>query len=82
MFNKRKKQKNEIDKSDLLAILRQKLAELILYKEELEAQENFALDYAEKKDIIQKQIDVVHDIQGLKTAIRIFAEGDAERPPV
>ena len=74
MLSKRKKQTTKITRDDILAALRQKLAELILYKEELEAQENFALDFAEKKDIIQKQIDVVHDIQGLKTTIRLFAE--------
>ena len=76
MFNKKKT--TPISKAEVLAALRQKLAELILYKEELEADENFALDYGEKKEIIQKQIDVVHDIQGMKTAIRLFAaEEDA-----
>ena len=57
-------------------MLREKLAEQILLKEELEANENFALDYREKKEIIQRQIEVIHDIQGLKTAIRVMAEGE------
>ena len=79
MFNKRKT--TPISKAEVLAALRQKLAELILYKEELEASENFAIDFAEKKECIQKQIDVTHDIQGLKTAIRLFAEDKVAEEP-
>ena len=74
MATKRQQRITQKLKKDTLAVLKEKLAEMILLREEIEAQENFAIDYAEKKAIVQQIIDVVHKIQALKTVIRLFAE--------
>jgi len=63
-------------KKDTQAVLQQKLAEMILLREEIEMQENFAADLAEKKAVIQQQINVSHQIQALKVVIGLFSEGE------
>jgi len=74
MVSKRKQRETKKLKRDVLAALKEKLAELILFREDVEIQENFAADLAEKKAVIQQQIDVSHQIQALKTVIELFAE--------
>jgi predicted flavoprotein YhiN len=63
-------------KKDTQAVLKEKLAEMILLREEIEMQENFAADLAEKKAVIQQQINVSHQIQALKVVIGLFSEGE------
>ena len=52
-----------------------KLAEMILLREDIEMQENFAIDLAEKKAVVQQLINVSHQIQALRTVIELFANG-------
>ena len=56
-----------------LGELRKKLNELILKLEDVEAQEEFAEDVGEKKALVQEIIVLTHQIQALKTVIKIFA---------
>ena len=74
MTTKRQKRQTKELKKDTLAVLKVRLAELILLREDIEAQENFAIDLAEKKEIIQQIINVAHQIQALRTVIDLFAE--------
>jgi len=63
-------------KKDTLGVLKEKLAELILLKEDIDMQENFAADLDEKKEIIQQLINVTHQTQALRTVIALFAEDE------
>ena len=74
MTTKRQKRQTKELKKDTLAVLKVKLAELILLREDIEAQENFAIDLDEKKETIQQLINVTHQIQALRTVISLFAE--------
>ena len=76
MMNKRKRRDTKKQKKDTSAALKEKLAVMILLREDIEAQENFAIDFAEKKEIIQQIINVAHQIQALRTVIDLFAEGE------
>ena len=76
MANKRIRQNTKKQKKDTIAALKEKLAVMILLREDIEAQENFALDLAEKKEIIQQIIIVAHQIQALRTVISLFAESE------
>jgi hypothetical protein len=76
MMNKRKRRDTKRQKKDTSAALKEKLAVMILLREDIEAQENFAIDLAEKKEIIQQIINVAHEIQALRTVISLFAEGE------
>lgn len=76
MTTKRQKRKTKQLEKDTLGVLKQKLAVLILHREDLEMQENFAIDLAEKKEVIQQIIIVNHQIQALKTVISLFTEGE------
>ena len=76
MANKRQRRKTKELKNNTLGVLKVKLAELILLREDVEMQENFAIDLAEKKVAIQQLIDVTHQIQALRTVIKLFAEGE------
>ena len=62
-------------KNDTHTVLKAKLAEMILLREDIEMQENFAIDLAEKKAVIQQLINVSHQIQALRTVIELFADG-------
>jgi len=74
MSNKRQKRRTKELKENTHAVLKVKLAEMILLKEDIEMQENFAADLAEKKAVIQHLIDVTHQIQALRTVIKLFAD--------
>jgi len=74
MATKRQKRKTKELKKNTHAVLKVKLAEMILLKEDVEMQENFAIDLAEKKAVIQQLIVVTHQIQALRTVIQLFAE--------
>ena len=74
MSTKRQKRRTKELKENTHAVLKVKLAEMILLKEDIEMQENFAADLAEKKAVIQHLIDVSHQIQALRTVIELFAE--------
>jgi len=74
MANKRKIRDTKRQKKDTSAALKEKLAVMILLREDIEAQENFAIDIDEKKEIIQQIIIVAHQIQALRTVIDLFAE--------
>ena len=76
MMNKRKRRDTKKQKKDTSAVLKEKLAVMILLREDIEAQENFAMNLAEKKEIIQQIINVAHQIQALRTVISLFAEGE------
>ena len=76
MTTKRQKRQTKELKKDTLAVLKVKLAELILLREDIEAQENFAIDLDEKKATIQQLINVTHQIQALRTVISLFAESE------
>lgn len=75
-MSRRQRQNTRKLKKDTRAVLKEKLAEMILLKEDIEMQENFAIDLAEKKAVIQQLIDVSHQIQALKVVIGLFAEGE------
>ena len=74
MANKRKIQNTKKREKDNSAALKEKLAVMILLREDIEAQENFAIDLAEKKEIIQQIINVAHQIQALRTVIALYGE--------
>lgn len=74
-MNRRQRQTTKKLKKDTRAVLKAKLAEMILLREDIEMQENFAIDLAEKKAAIQQLIDVSHQIQALKVVIGLFGEG-------
>ena len=74
MASKREIRNTKKLKKDTLAVLKVKLAEMILLREDIEAQENFAIDLDEKKKTIQQLINVSHQIQALRTVIELFAE--------
>ena len=74
MASKRQIRNTRKRNRDTHEILKVKLAEMILHKEDIEMQENFAIDLAEKKAAIQQLIDVSHQIQALRTVIKLFAE--------
>ena len=74
-MNRRQKQNTKKLKKDTHAVLKAKFVELILLREDVEMQENFAMDLAEKKEVIQQLIDVSHQIQAVKVVIGLFAEG-------
>ena len=76
MMNKRKNQKAKKLKKDTLAALKEKLAELILLRENIVAQENVAKNLAEKKELVQQLIDVTHQIQAIKVVIDLFADAE------
>jgi len=76
MMNRRRRQDTKKQKKDISAVLKEKLAVMILLREDIEAQENFAIDFAEKKEIIQQIINVAHQIQALRTVIDLFAESE------
>jgi len=76
MTTKRQIRKTKELKKDTLGVLKVKLAEQILLREDIEMQENFAKDLDEKKEIIQQIINVAHQIQALRTVISLFAEGE------
>ncbi len=76
MMDKRKKQKTREENKTTLTALKEKHGRLILLREDLEAQENFAIDFAEKKEIIQGLINVNHQIQALKVVIDLFSESE------
>ena len=76
MATKRQKRRTKELKENTHAVLKVKLAEMILLKEDIEMQENFAADLAEKKEIIQQLIDITHQIQALRTVIKLFADGE------
>jgi len=76
MMNRRRRQDTKKQKKDISAALKEKLAVMILLREDIEAQENFAIDLAEKKEIIQQIINVAHQIQALRTVIDLFAENE------
>ena len=75
MANKRQIRNTKRLRKDTHAVLKVKLAEMILLREDIEMQENFAIDLAEKKAAIQQLIDVSHQIQALRTVIELFADG-------
>ena len=60
-------------KKDTHAVLKAKFVELILLREDIEMQENFAIDLAERKEVIQQLIDVTHQIQAVKVVIDLFS---------
>ena len=74
MTTKRQRRQTKELKKDTLAVLKVKLAEMILLREDIEMQENFAKDLDEKKEIIQQIINVAHQIQALRTVIALFTE--------
>jgi len=76
MVTKRQKRNTKKLKKDTSAVLKVKLAELILLREDIEMQENFAKDLDEKKEVIQQLINVSHQIQAVKVVIGLFAEGE------
>ncbi|MGB2963658.1 MAG: hypothetical protein WBB69_06695 [Anaerolineales bacterium] len=76
MMNKRKHQKAKKLKKDTLAALKEKLAELILLREGIVAQENSVKNLAKKKELIQQLIDVTHQTQAIKVVIDLFAEAE------
>ena len=76
MMYKRKYQKTKKLKKDTLAALKEKLAELILLREDIVAQENVAKNLAEKKELVQQLIDVTHQIQAIKVVIDLFADAE------
>ena len=76
MASRSEKRNTKKLKKDTQAILKEKLAEMILLKEEIDMQERFAEDLAEKKEIVQQLIDVTHQIQALRTVIKLFADGE------
>ena len=76
MTTKRQRRQTKELKKDTLAVLKVKLAELILLREDIEAQENFAIDLDEKKETIQQLIIVTHQIQAFRTVISLFAESE------
>lgn len=73
-MNRRQRQTTKRLKKDTRAVLKAKLAEMILLREDIDMQENFAIDLAEKKEAIQQLIDVSHQIQALKVVIGLFTE--------
>lgn len=75
-MNRRQRQNTKKLKKDTQAVLKAKLAGMILLREDIEMQENFAIDLAEKKEVIQQLIDVSHQIQAIKVVIGLFAEGE------
>ena len=76
MMNKRKiKQKRKLEQQTL-AVLKEKYAELILLREEINTRERFAEALAEKKALVQQLIEVNHQIQAVKQVIGLFAGGD------
>jgi predicted flavoprotein YhiN len=76
MMNKRKNQKTKKLKKDILAALKEKLAELILLREDIKAQENVAKNLAEKKELVQQLIDLTHQIQAVRLVIDLFSNGE------
>ena len=74
MTNKRQIRNTKKLKKDTHGSLKAKLGEMILLREDIEAQENFAIDLDEKKKTIQQLINVSHQIQALRTVIELFAE--------
>jgi len=74
MASKREQRNTKKLKKDTQAVLKEKLAEMILLKEDIDMQENFAIDLAEKKEYIQQLIIVTHQIQALRTVIALFAD--------
>ena len=76
MMNKRKNQKTKKLKKDILAALKEKLAELILLREDIKAQENFANNLTEKKELVQQLIDLTHQIQAVRLVIDLFSNGE------
>lgn len=74
MATKRQRRNTQKIKKDTKAVLKEKLAEMILLLEDIEMQENFAKDLDEKKAVVQQLIDVSHQVQALKTVIKLFAE--------
>lgn len=76
MATKRQKRNTKKLKKDTSAVLKVKLAELILLREDIEMQENFAIDLDEKKAVIQQLIDVSHQIQAVRVVIGLFSEGE------
>ncbi len=80
MVSKREQRNTRKLKKHTEAILKLKLAEMILLKEDIEMQENFAADLDEKKAIIQQlTVNVTHQIQALRTVIQLFAEDGKEQ---
>lgn len=76
IMNRRQRLTTKKLKKNTHAALKAKLAEMILLREDIEMQENFAIDLAEKKAVIQQLIDVSHQIQALKVVIGLFSEGE------
>jgi len=76
MATRRQKRKTKELKDNTLGVLKVKLAEMILLKEDIEMQENFAADLDEKKEVIQRLIDVTHQVSALRTVIKLFAEDE------
>ena len=76
MTNKRQIRNTKKLKKDTHGVLKAKLGEMILLREDIEAQENFAIDLDEKKETIQRIINVAHQIQALRTVIDLFAESE------
>lgn len=76
MASNRQRRNTRKLKKDTRAVLKEKLAELILFQEEIDMQEKFAKDLAEKKAIVQQLINISHQIQAVKVVIGLFEEGE------
>ena len=75
MANKRQIRNTKRLRKDTHAVLKVKLAEMILLREDIEMQENFAIDLAEKKAAIRPAAKISYQIQALRTVIELFADG-------
>jgi hypothetical protein len=74
MMNKRKKRETKKLNKNVRSALKEKLAVLILLREDINAQERFAEDLAERKELVQQIIIVAHKIQALRTVISLFSD--------
>ncbi len=74
MMNKRKIRETQKLKKNVQSALKEKLAVLILLREDINAQERFAEDIAERKELVQQIIIVAHQIQALRTVIKLFTD--------
>ena len=73
-MNKRKKRETKKLNKNVQSALKEKLAVLILLREDINAQERFAEDLAERKELVQQIIIVAHKIQALRTVISLFSD--------
>ncbi len=73
-MNKRKIRETKKLNKNVQSALKEKLAVLILLREDINAQERFAEDLAERKELVQQIIIVAHKIQALRTVIALFKD--------